>query len=55
MTAEKTVDLPASEVPVMAILKEFRDMAGPRGRKAHKPQNPVKYEYEKHMDKSTEK
>ena len=49
------MSVPASEVPVMAILKEFRDMAGPRGRMPHRPQNPIKYEYEKHMDKSTEK
>ncbi|MDC0525782.1 hypothetical protein OAO87_02190 [bacterium] len=44
------MDLPASEVPVMAILKEFRDMAGLRGRKSHKAQDPIKYEYEKHID-----
>ena len=36
-------------VPVMAILKEFRAMAdGVRGRKAHRPQQVPKYEYEKH-------
>lgn len=33
------------EVPVMAILKEFRDMAGIRGRNAHKPTPPPKYDY----------
>ena len=27
------------------ILKEFRDMAGIRGRQAHKGQAPPKYEY----------
>jgi len=37
------------DVPVMAILKEFRLMAdGERGRKAHRPQEVPKYEYEKH-------
>ena len=37
------------DVPVMAILKEFREMAaGVRGRKAHRPQEVPKYEYEKH-------
>ena len=36
-------------VPVMAILKKFRAMAdGVRGRKAHRPQQVPKYEYEKH-------
>ena len=33
------------EVPVIAILKEFRDMAGIRGRNAHKPTPPPKYDY----------
>ena len=32
----------------MAILKEFRDMAGLKGRNKHKLAPPVKYEYEKH-------
>ena len=37
------------DVPVMAILKEFRAMAdGVRGRKAHRPQQVPRYEYEKH-------
>ena len=37
------------EVPVMAILKEFRAMAdGVRGRKPHRGQQVPKYEYEKH-------
>ena len=44
-----TVKLPCRDVPVMAILKEFRAMAeGVRGRKAHRPQEVPKYEYEKH-------
>ena len=37
------------DVPVMAILKEFRMMAdGVRGRKPHRPAQVPKYEYEKH-------
>ena len=37
------------DVPVMAILKEFREMAdGVRGRKAHRPAEVPKYEHEKH-------
>ena len=35
-------------VPVMAILKVFREMAGPRGRTYHHAVNPSTYEYEKH-------
>ena len=38
----------AADVPVMAILKEFREMAGPRGRQRHRPQPIPRYEYEKH-------
>ena len=41
-------ELTPQEVPVMAILKEFREMAGPRGRTAHRPAQPSTYEYEKH-------
>ena len=42
-------ELEPEQVPVMAILKEFRMMAdGVRGRKAHRPQQVPKYEYEKH-------
>ena len=41
-------ELEPEQVPVMAILKEFRTMAGPAGRKAHRPANPITYEYEKH-------
>ena len=37
----------ATDVPVMAILKEF-EMAGPRGRHSHRPQPIPRYEYEKH-------
>ena len=36
------------EVPVMTILKEFREVAGPRGRKAHRPAPIPTYDYEKH-------
>ena len=32
----------------MAILKEFRMMAGVHGREAHRPHPVPKYEYEKH-------
>ena len=41
-------DLKAQDVPVMAILKEFRAMAGEQGRRPHHAQNPITYEYEKH-------
>jgi len=40
-------DLKAQDVPVMAILKEFRAMAGEVGRRPHRAQNPITYEYEK--------
>jgi hypothetical protein len=36
------------DVPVMEILKEFRTMAGPKGRSSHRPWPKVSYEYEKH-------
>jgi hypothetical protein len=36
------------DLPVMEILKEFRTMAGPAGRKAHRAAPKVEYEYEKH-------
>ena len=35
------------DIPVMAILKEFRAMAGPKGRKQHRLFPPAMYEYEK--------
>ena len=38
--------LTPQEVPVMAILKEFREMAGAHGRQAHRPAEPSTYEYE---------
>ena len=37
-----------SDVPVMAILKEFREMAGVKGRNVHRGTDPPTYEYEKH-------
>ena len=47
----KKVQMLCRDVPVMAILKEFRAMAfengGTRGRKAHRPEEVPKYEYEK--------
>ena len=39
--------LKAVDVPVMAILKEFRAMAGEKGRKPHRPAPKVTYEYKK--------
>ena len=42
--AAKTVA--CRDLPVMAILKEFRQMAGPKGRKDHRLFPPAKYEYE---------
>ena len=44
----KVAKMKAADVPVMAILKEFREMAGPRGRQRHRAQAIPKYEYEKH-------
>ena len=44
-------ELEPEQVPVMAILKEFRTLAGPAGRKAHRAANPITYEYEKHRIK----
>ena len=40
--------LSPQELPVMAIIKEFREMAGPGGRRPHRAQPPSTYEYEKH-------
>ena len=44
----KKEKLVCKDVPVMAILQEFRTMAGVRGRKRHTPQPVPSYEYEKH-------
>ena len=38
-------DLKCEEVPVMAILKKFRDCAGIRGRRKHTGTNPPTYNY----------
>ena len=38
-------DLTCKQVPVMAILKEFRTLAGIRGRSAHRGTAPPKYNY----------
>ena len=43
---EMAKQLTPQQVPVMAILKEFREMAGPGGRTAHRPSEPSTYEYE---------
>ena len=39
-------NLSCQELPVMSILKEFRDMAGEKGRKAHRPSEPPIYDYQ---------
>jgi hypothetical protein len=47
-TEGKKEKMKCRDVPVMAILKEFRAMAdGVRGRKPHHPAEVPKYEYEK--------
>ena len=38
------------EVPVMDILKEFRELAGIRGRNARKPSAPPQYDFEVKME-----
>ena len=38
--------LKCEQVPVMSILKEFRDMADGKGRKPHKPSEPPVYDYQ---------
>ena len=38
-------ELKCEEVPVMAILKVFRELAGERGRQVHRPTDPPKYPY----------
>ena len=37
----------------MAILKEFREMAGPKGRKEHRLFPPAKYEYEANREEGS--
>ena len=39
-------DLTPEQLPVMSILKQFRDMAGKQGRTAHKPSQPPVYDYQ---------
>ena len=46
--------LKCEEVPVMAILQVFRELAGERGRQAHRPTNPPKYSYRVKEDLSAE-
>ena len=48
---EMAAKLTPQKVPVMEILKEFREMAGPLGRGPHRPQDKATYEYEKHRVK----
>ena len=38
-------DLKCENVPVMDILKEFRELAGTHGRNAHKPSAPPQYDF----------
>ena len=37
--------LSCEQLPVMAILKEFRELSGSHGRHTHRGQTPPKYEY----------
>ena len=46
--------LKCEEVPVMAILQVFRELAGERGRQAHRPTNLPKYSYRVKKDLSAE-
>ena len=41
-------ELKPQDLPVMAILKEFREMAGEKGRHAHRAWPKAEYGYEKH-------
>ena len=43
-------DLTCEQLPVMAILKEFRELAGIRGRNAHRGKQPPKYDYRVKME-----
>ena len=38
------------QVPVMDILKEFRELAGIRGRQAHRPSAPPQYDFKVKME-----
>ena len=38
-------ELSCNKLPVMAILKEFRELSGARGRDAHRGTTPPKYAY----------
>ena len=42
---EMAKQLTPQQVPVMAILKEFRTLSGQHGRHAHRGWTPPKYEY----------
>tara|TARA_B110001450_G_scaffold216903_1_gene210670 strand:+ start:509 stop:691 length:183 start_codon:yes stop_codon:yes gene_type:complete len=44
----------STPVPAMAILQVFRELAGERGRQAHRPTNPPKYSYRVKEDLSAE-
>ena len=47
--------LECHQVPVMAILKQFRELAGPNGRKSHRPAERRTYDYEKNRLDPTSK
>ena len=42
-------DLKSEQVPVMEILKEFRALAGIKGRYKHKPSAPPQYDFKVKM------
>ena len=39
-------EIKCQELPVMSILKEFREMAGVKGRSSHRPHDPPQYDYQ---------
>ena len=45
--------LPCTKVPVLAILKEFRRLAGIRGRSCHRPTMPHRDDVKVEVDTST--
>ena len=46
--------LPCAQVPVLAILKEFRELAGIRGRSMHRPTMPPKYDFKVKVELDSE-
>ena len=43
-------DLKPQELPVLAILKKFRELSGVRGHKSHRPAPRIEYDYEKQIE-----